>query len=527
MYKCNTEEGYDILCSSFSTPLEKQSCFYRNYHYNIRQRKFDFIEFVPIDSFDVATQMSPETEAYYLWSWNDDLNKYVLTSESDEYLGTSDTDSTPLPKTEFSEGDIVYMYNGGKYNASFTVSFTKDSAALEDRIYLGIKELPVLCVPFDWNSEINAYYNESIYQMPLVSKDGSLINKDFDFSSNISCGVAYPSEGSGSISSNGVTVGFYVSGGKGVIYYMKDLNNNEAYYDFKHIKFRGSDGVYRYTFYNGTNDASDYTTCFGNCIKPSTHIYNKFTLNKVCIGPYSGIVENGFPSNITVSGDVYYKVFDRPKSNSYIGLNSKGEVIITNIYDDNANDNIELLKQEIINNEEVTAAALNDLNSRIQDGAASFNSDKEDLISKALNDLNSRIGANDDVVTLYLDPTSKICVVSGQLIQGKECKLNVKGTLYYRGLNISSLLTTTINTAQDAVANLLAGTFSSSSRISIPVLEKYCNVHIKAILEIRLYDCFFDAIIHETITNYGDVLQVSYTKLDACKSQDSIIDSKI
>lgn len=56
--------------------------------------------------------------------------------------------------------------------------------------------------------------------------------------------------------------------GKGVIYWMKDQFGNECPYDFKHIKFKGTNDNYYYTFDSSGNDISVNSLCNNNIIYP-------------------------------------------------------------------------------------------------------------------------------------------------------------------------------------------------------------------------------------------------------------------
>ena len=122
-----------------------------------------------------------------------------------------------------------------------------------------------------------------------------IVNRDLSTANPINWIVEY--DISKKIFSNGTT-------NKGTITYLKDTNNNSAYYDFKNIKFKKrledlnkgattyNEDTYLYTFDNGGNDAS-------NSICKNNHLE---------YGAYRNVFL-GNTQNVTLSADCHDNIF--------------------------------------------------------------------------------------------------------------------------------------------------------------------------------------------------------------------------
>ena len=122
-----------------------------------------------------------------------------------------------------------------------------------------------------------------------------IVNGDLSMANPINWIVEY--DISKKIFSNGTT-------NKGTITYLKDTNNNSAYYDFKNIKFKKrledlnkgattyNEDTYLYTFDNGGNDAS-------NSICKNNHLE---------YGAYRNVFL-GNTQNVTLSADCHDNIF--------------------------------------------------------------------------------------------------------------------------------------------------------------------------------------------------------------------------
>lgn len=113
---------------------------------------------------------------------------------------------------------------------------------------------------------------------------------------------------------------------KGKITYLKDQNNNSAYYDFKNIKFKVSiddlkkgplsfsTDTYLYTFDNVGADASE-TTCKNN------HL-NVNAFNNVFLGQ---------TTNVTLDTDCHHNIFFKNAENSHFLYGSYNNYFKTNV----------------------------------------------------------------------------------------------------------------------------------------------------------------------------------------------------
>lgn len=122
-----------------------------------------------------------------------------------------------------------------------------------------------------------------------------IVNRDLSIANPINWIVEYDIRKK--IFSNGTT-------NKGTITYLKDTNNNSAYYDFKNIKFKKrledlnkgattyNEDTYLYTFDNGGNDAS-------NSICKNNHLE---------YGAYRNVFL-GNTQNVTLSADCHDNIF--------------------------------------------------------------------------------------------------------------------------------------------------------------------------------------------------------------------------
>lgn len=83
---------------------------------------------------------------------------------------------------------------------------------------------------------------------------------------------------------------------KGIIYYMKDENGNEAPYDFKNIKFTMGN-VSHFTLYNGSDDGSEtsYNNIIGSYYNPNLGMMELpfITIDASTGKGYNNIIENG------------------------------------------------------------------------------------------------------------------------------------------------------------------------------------------------------------------------------------------
>lgn len=135
--------------------------------------------------------------------------------------------------------------------------------------------------------------------------------------------------------------------GKGVIYYMKDDRNNECYYDFKNIKFKGKDDKYHYTFELNINGGIDYSVYASNlatknsliCSSNKIGIYNsttgKHSLNHTYISTTEDNKDWGCQGNIFESNTAFIVVSNMSycyfgPSCSYITANGLSNVSFGN-----------------------------------------------------------------------------------------------------------------------------------------------------------------------------------------------------
>lgn len=287
-------------------------------------------------------------EPRYSWEtqesiiWNNDCNKFVggfSPENSDKYLTEykygnylCDSDGNPLDKSfTFNVGDSVYYkrYDGV---TSAKVIYTKELKRSGDAVLTHTNSYFYL-MPYDfqifiWNEDSKRYINRSNSNDVLQDNSGFIITeKRQSFTS---------SEIFRSTKNNKLyTVGIGVPGGRGVIYYMKDENGNEAYYDFKNIMFYFSDvdSKPRFTFhytYNGdgvTNvDGSRWSRCKNVRIGNANGYLNR-------VG-FDGRIEN-----VTVDSSVRSRYFTGDLSNKKIGQASNYNIVTINEFDGGVVDN--------------------------------------------------------------------------------------------------------------------------------------------------------------------------------------------
>ena len=438
-YIFKTSDGYDALYDSNLSPVEKRSSFVKNEEFTIRQTKKYFKQSLLIPNFDVIlepinTDLNPK-DIIYPFIWNEELSKYVGSVDSTYYLGTSSTDSTPMQKKEFTEGEWVFMY-GNNFMSAERVAFTKETST--NKLVFDVDREHNQGITLEWSDDRNCYYADSL-GYTLVFEDGSIVPKDYDFNSDKKYGTTYTRISSGSLGNTGITTGFYVPIGKGVIYYMKDRKGNEAPYDFKHILFRfpDVDENPRFTFHNNYNvnyqnmnmDASEGN--FSDNARVCGNKINKYIDSNDRI-QYLNKVSLDRPTNVIVSSEVYNNCISTGAyrlENVYIGLNSNRELSIVNIYDKSAIsadseisdtsenpiqnkviknyvDNIkEEILSEVVNNEEVIATAFSESIKKFDNVHESINEVKDRITGTLVININRNDGTftiNDsDVSNVY------------------------------------------------------------------------------------------------------------------------------
>jgi hypothetical protein len=277
------------------------------------------------------------TEGEYLpFFWDNYFSMYVdeYAHIGKNYLVNSLSDNTAMSKTQFNLNDTVYVryYNR---TVEATIIYTKEMKDNGDGVLVTlssrVSSAKYNTKPYIWDDNKNAYIftTASGYDALCYRSSNSFVEKRNSFLKSEQFSVASVNNGSISRTINGISVGFYIPRGKGVVYYMKDHNNNEAFYDFKNILFKFSDDEPKFTFntrgtYNGVEmnmDASERNA-------KNNKIGKGYTINKV-------VFNKGSISNVVVSGNVNNQNISASdcKDNSYIGLNSEGNIRIINIYD--------------------------------------------------------------------------------------------------------------------------------------------------------------------------------------------------
>jgi hypothetical protein len=144
-----------------------------------------------------------------------------------------------------------------------------------------------------------------------------------------------------------MTVDSYCNG-KGVIYYMKDENGNEAPYDFKHIKFKHPNDTvtypnyyYTFTYLSSDSDNSISEKCYNNVIK-EYYNFGKLQLNNIVfINDYN--IDSDCYNN-TFGTNCYNNSFGDDCHNNSFGddcyNNSFGNSCICNSFGDYCTNNI-------------------------------------------------------------------------------------------------------------------------------------------------------------------------------------------
>ena len=340
-YIYKASNSYAVLYSAdFSAPLEKQDHFEKSQKFGAKTFAYPFYEASVITDYDVIFGYSGSLVDPYVW--DNSKGKYINVVNGEHYLVNSNTDKTPLSKKDFSVGEVVYFSDENGNTYSRTVLYTKDtfgSRVLVKSSLLNI--IDFIAAVFTWNTTSNSYYSSDI-PGELIYENGNLLPQNFNFNSNESFGIQFNYT---SYEESVMAVGFYIPDGKGVVYYMKDGNGNEAHYDFKSImfKFPGYSEP-RYTFNIQHNDGKNsegsgyrgsdvYGNKIGKCYKHSSTNEYSHCLNKVSIGPCSNTSVSNIPRNVVISGNVYNMVINHPGQNVNIGLNSSGQLTKVNIHD--------------------------------------------------------------------------------------------------------------------------------------------------------------------------------------------------
>ena len=294
--------------------------------------------------------------------WNSSENRYLGTIDSNNvWLCESANSNTPITQTTFNIGDTVHLSDSNSISKGIVCYTGADNTT--DRLMFKASSFNIyFCMQFDNAYKLISYndgeikINHEIYlvdtntKLPLDKIDNIIEGESVSISTLQLTGRR-----------NWNTVGFFVPDGKGVIYYLKDHNNNEAFYDFKNILFRFPeiDENPRFTFHGETNyDGEDLNTDYSiyssntKIDKPDSNRINKVSLY------YS-------TDGVVVSGKVYNTCLTVNYNYKHIGLDSNNNLTIINIHDYLSK--IEQLNQDLIDDEKVTAFALLDLNKRKQD----------------------------------------------------------------------------------------------------------------------------------------------------------------
>lgn len=258
--------------------------------------------------------------------WDSTVNKYVLDTYVDDdgyrgyYLVTSETDKTPLAQTSFNYGDVVYInIFGDVYSAK--ISYTKamrDSgdAVLTNYMYrTGVDYVRA----FIWDTNENAYVSVVNTSTKLKDSEGNILSKRESFTK--------PEKMMMWVNEYLTTFGFYTPNGKGVIYYLKDSNNNEAYYDFKNIAFLfpevSSEPVFTFDWDSREESESSYVK--------NVKIENAGDLNYVTFNVDPNEVRGGLDS-VVVSSKVKNQYFNSVYKNTYIGYDDNNNLSVVNIF---------------------------------------------------------------------------------------------------------------------------------------------------------------------------------------------------
>lgn len=290
------------------------------------------------------------------YSWDDEMvviwdsteNKYVLNTYVDDdgyrgyYLVTSETDKTPLAQTSFNYGDVVYVYMYGKDVYPAKISYTKamrDSgdAVLVNYMYrTGVDYVRV----FKWDINENAYVSVVNTSWKLKDSEGNILSKRESFTK--------PEKMMKHIDEDLATFGFYTPNGKGVIYYLKDSNNNEAYYDYKNIAFLfpevSSEPVFTFDWDNREESESSYVK--------NVKIENAGDLNYISFNVDPNKNRGGL-DNVVVSSKVKNQYFNSVYKNTYIGYDDNNNLAAVNIF------NIGEAREEIIIDSELSYNSTN------------------------------------------------------------------------------------------------------------------------------------------------------------------------
>lgn len=287
------------------------------------------------------------------YSWDDEMvviwdsteNKYVLDTYVDDdgyrgyYLVTSETDSTPLAETTFNYGDIVYIRI---FDNTYTgkIRYTKAMRDSGDGVlvnYMYRTDVDYVRA-FKWDINENAYVSVVNNSMKLKDSEGNILSKRESFTE--------PEKMMKYVDEDLATFGFHTPNGKGVIYYLKDQYNNEAYYDFKNIAFLfpeiSSKPLYTFDWDNG--DASSYAK--------NVKIENAGDLNYISFNVDPNKNRGGLDS-VVVSSKVKNQYFNSVYKNTYIGYDDNNNLAAVNIF------NIGEAREEIIIDSELSYNSTN------------------------------------------------------------------------------------------------------------------------------------------------------------------------
>ena len=189
-----------------------------------------------------------------------------------------------IAKADFNDEDSYFADNGANL-AAWEIKYCLDddatrfawaSADLQiteniQPFYAG--EILVRAPEMDWTFEYGDY--PYAWTAEEIRSNGSTDNRNYVYTTtvvptvNTSCAICKD----GGWDYDGLTVLFNISGGKGVIYYMKDEHGNECPYDFKNIQFKrylthdeegypqldeeDGDEIWAYTFYGVSYNETD------------------------------------------------------------------------------------------------------------------------------------------------------------------------------------------------------------------------------------------------------------------------------
>lgn len=323
-----------LLCDNTYSPIKKRDFFVKGEKFKIKHFKKKFIPLTIVSDYDIVVGVinnlnpHPKGDAFI---WDSEQNKYVNVLDPATYLGISSNDNTPLPKKEFNVNEPVSIYwSKGGYTQQY-VLLTKNNSD-NKLLFNGYYDNDVTII-FEWDKTKNCYYAD-VYNFSLTFEDNTYVPKDYSFTSDIVYGVIDISNEENE-SDIYKAIGFYIPKGKGVIYYLKDGNGNEAPYDFKNILFKISDDdIFKYTFhasYSNSNSSESSSNVHGIKIERSFNSFGIQRLNKISIGPCTNANVLDIPRNIVVSGKVYNQYIDRPGSDIYIGINDDGKLSKVNI----------------------------------------------------------------------------------------------------------------------------------------------------------------------------------------------------